>query len=274
MFGPPPPSSRPPRRPPPPGACDCHAHIFGPEQFPPAGETAYAPPPAPYAAYRAMLQGAGGARGGLVQPAAHRLDHRAILDACARAGGQVKAIGLADDSIGDDMLFALRQGGVAGLRFVEMTSPTGSGRYPGSVGFDQLIALAPRMKGLGLQAHLWCGLEHLLDQAPRLLGLGLALVIDHMGQFDAGAGVSAAPFQRFLDHVRDGHWWVKLSLCRISSRYPDYPDARPFHDALVAANPDRLLWGSDWPHLRLGDKTPDVGHLLDLFDDWVSDQDH
>ena len=66
--------------------------------------------------------------------------------------------------------------------------------------------------------------------------------------------------------------WVKLSLCRNSQRFPDYPDIRVFHDSLIAANPSRLLWGSDWPHVRMGELTPDVGHLVDLFHDWTNDR--
>jgi 2-pyrone-4,6-dicarboxylate lactonase len=77
---------------------------------------------------------------------------------------------------------------------------------------------------------------------------------------------------RLCDLVRDGRLWVKLSLCRNSQQFPDYPDLRPLHDALIEANPGRLVWGSDWPHLRMGPLTPDPVHLLDLFLAWAGDQ--
>jgi predicted TIM-barrel fold metal-dependent hydrolase len=78
-------------------------------------------------------------------------------------------------------------------------------------------------------------------------------------------------FRALLSHLRDGRIWAKLTVCRASRAKPDYPDARPLHDALVAANPDRLLWGSDWPYVRMGDLMPDAGRLLDLFQAWVGD---
>lgn len=261
VFAAPPRVSRAPRRPPPAGACDAHAHIFGPaETFPLSGASAYAPPLAPFAAYAAMLQTAGMARGVLVQPSAYGNDHGAILDACARGRGQIRAVGLADPSASDEHLLALRQAGMVGLRFSE----TG---YPGSIGLDALMRLAPRMKALGLQAHLWCPIATLLDHAASLLALDMVLVVDHLG----GLRAPAPPSQmaRFVHIVRDGAWWVKLSLCRASAQFPDYPDLRAFHDALIGANPRRLVWGSDWPHIRLGAEAPDVGHLLDLFDAWI-----
>ena len=68
-----------------------------------------------------------------------------------------------------------------------------------------------------------------------------------------------------------GDIWIKLSLCRVSKMAPDYADLKPFHEALVAANPQRLLWGSDWPFVRMGEQSPDAGQLLDLFAEWVPD---
>jgi predicted TIM-barrel fold metal-dependent hydrolase len=103
-----------------------------------------------------------------------------------------------------------------------------------------------------------------------LTKLGITLVVDHMGRPATAEGVAAQAFQELLLLVADGAFWVKLALCRASTQFPDYPDARPFHDAFLAANPDRLVWGSDWPHIRLSDRAPDVGHLLDLFDEWIA----
>lgn len=261
----------PPRRVPPPGACDAHAHIFGPpDRFPPGRGASYDPPPAPYESYCCMLDSVGSSRGMLVQPAAYLSDHRAIQDACKRSGGRVRGIGLASSDISDGELADLRASGILGLRFVEVADPKGGGRFQGSIGFDELFKLAPRMKALGMQAHLWADCARLVADAPALKKLGIPLVADHMGRPNIAAGVSAPEFQEFLAHVEDGSFWVKLALCRASTQFPDYPDARPFHDAFVAGCPDRLVWGSDWPHIRLGNQAPDVGHLLDLFDDWVA----
>lgn len=268
------PLSHPPRRPLPPGACDAHAHIFGPPQvFPPAGGGSYEPPLAPFEDYRAMLDVTGLVRGVLVQPAAYLSDHRAIVDAVQRSAGFLRGIGVTTSAISDTALADLVANGIIGLRFVEVADPVGGGRFRGSVGFDELEKLAPRMKALGMQAHVWADCERLVADAPMLAKLGIAFVADHMGRPATALGAEAPAFRKFLGLVEDGVFWVKLAACRTSNQFPDYPDTRPFHDALIRANADNLIWGSDWPHIRMGTATPDVGHLIDLFEDWTGADD-
>jgi predicted TIM-barrel fold metal-dependent hydrolase len=102
----------------------------------------------------------------------------------------------------------------------------------------------------------------------------MPVIVDHLGMVPAIAGVEDANFQALLKLVGDGHVHVKLSaVYRLSDNYPDYPDARLFHDALVRANPERLVWGTDWPHPSIAAAVmPDDGHLLDLFHDWTPDR--
>lgn len=269
-----PPPCTSPRRPLPAGACDSHAHIFGPpDKFPFAGGGSYDPPEAPYDVYRAMWDAVGMQRGVLVQPAAYLSDHRAARAACARAGGAIKAVGVTTSAITDDELAALHADGVIGFRFIEVTDPAGGGRFKGGVGFGELVKLAPRLKALGMQAHLWADCERLVADAPLLRALGIPLVVDHMGRPRTSDGVDSTTFQQFLAHVQEETFWVKLSVCRVSTQFPNYSDARPFHDALIASNPDKLVWGSDWPHVRLAPQTPDVGRLIDLFDEWIDRDD-
>jgi 2-pyrone-4,6-dicarboxylate lactonase len=126
------------------------------------------------------------------------------------------------------------------------------------------------MAELGWHLQLWIDVKDLPETIPILKSIGLPVVIDHMGRSDARAGVATAGFQSLLRLVGEGGCWVKLSgVHRISRNPPDYPDARPFCEALVDANPERLIWGGDWPHPRMDDEMPDVGHLLDLFQQWV-----
>jgi len=114
--------------------------------------------------------------------------------------------------------------------------------------------------------------KDLADTIPILKSIGLPVVIDHMGRTDAQLGTSAPGFQSLLRLVGDGGCWVKLSGAhRVSRQAPDYPDAHAFHEALVAANPDQLVWGSDWPHPRMEGEMPNAGHLLDLFNAWTPD---
>ena len=128
------------------------------------------------------------------------------------------------------------------------------------------------MAELGWHLQLWIDVKDLPETIPVLKALGLPVVIDHMGRTDARAGTGTAGFQSLLRAVGDGWCWAKLSGAhRLSRDAPDYPDARPFHEALVAANPERLVWGGDWPHPRVEGEMPDAGHLFELFQMWTPD---
>jgi predicted TIM-barrel fold metal-dependent hydrolase len=160
---------------------------------------------------------------------------------------------------------------VRGLRFNHYFRD-GKLHYRGGVPLDAARTLAPVMKELGWHAQLWIDVKDLPGTIPILKEIGLPVVIDHMGRTDARLGTSAPGFQSLLRLLGEGGCWVKLSGAhRVSHVAPDYPDARAFHEALVAANPERLVWGSDWPHPRMEGEMPDAGHLLDLFNEWTPD---
>jgi 2-pyrone-4,6-dicarboxylate lactonase len=264
-------SATPPKRPLPQGACDTHAHVFGPyKRFPLAAERSYTPPPAPFEGYIDMLDKAGLSRGVLVHPSAYGFDCSAMLDALERAPGRLRGIAVTDASISDAELARMKTLGVRGVRFSE-TSGIGGQKFAGSVGLEEFDALAPRLRDLGWHAQIWIECDALVEAAPRLLRAGIPLVFDHMGRFEVARGTRDQAFQKLLRLLADEGIWIKLSAPRNSKRFPDYEDVRPFHEALLRANPDRLIWGSDWPFLRMGDKTPQVGHLIDLFDEWTTD---
>lgn len=261
----------PPRQPLPPGACDTHAHVFGPyDRFPLAHPSSYAPPLAPAPLHLAMLDILGAARGVLVQPAPYGNDAKPMLDAIAASHGRLRGIGVAGSDATPEHLRQLHEGGIRGLRFVEVRDPQGQ-PYLGSVGVDQLLAMAPLMKSTGLHAQLWAPLDDYARLLPPLLATGLPLVLDHMACLKTERGVDDPAFQSVLRALEAGDIWIKLSLCRVSKMAPAYADLKPFHEALVAANPQRLLWGSDWPFVRMGAQSPDAGQLLDLFAEWVPD---
>lgn len=256
----------------PPDACDAHSHVFGPfDAFPPRQASVYALPDASPAVHAAAREKLGVRYGVLTQPAPYGDDPAAMLAAIRGSGGALKGVAATDSTIDDATLAAWRAGGICGLRFVEMRAP-GGGRYPGSVGVEHLTALAPRMRALGLHAQLWARADDHAALLPDLLTLGVPLVLDHMGCPDPARGPHDPGFRAILDAMKTGHVWVKLSVCRVSRTAPDYPDVRPLHDALVAVAPDRLVWGSDWPYVRL-DPAPDAGRLLDLFGTWLGDDD-
>jgi predicted TIM-barrel fold metal-dependent hydrolase len=216
-----------------------------------------------------MLDRMGFDRGVLVQPAPYAFDCSALLDACARAPEWLRGIAVASADSTDATLQSLKHGGIRGLRFVEVPDPQGGGRYRGSVGFDELRALAPRMAAAELHAQLWADCARIAADAESLLSLGVPLVVDHIGRPDVARGANDPAFARLVALAAEGRVWVKLTVSRASKEFPDYGDVRPLHDALVAAAPHRLLWGSDWPHVRMGALTPDAGHLVDLFDRWI-----
>ena len=268
-----PPLPSPPARPLPRGACDSHAHIFGPfDRFPLAVDRSYTPPEAAAEDYRAMLDAVGFDRGVVVQGSAHGYDNRAIIDAVERSDGRLRGIVVLDDTVADDTLADMAARGVRGLRFTQVVSKRYVGGMKGVSGFDQLYKLAPRLKEHGLHAQLFASCPTIIEHIDALLALDVPLVVDHMAKIGATDwDVTADHYQRFVSLVREGRLWCKLTVVRSAQDFPAYAEARPFQEALVGANADQLVFGSDWPLLNLGDRTPDVGRLVDLFRDWFSD---
>jgi predicted TIM-barrel fold metal-dependent hydrolase len=261
-----------PKVPPPPGACDTHAHVFGPAaKFAYADDRSYTPPDAPLEKYLEMLDRTGFARGVLVQGSAHGHDNSAMLDALARQPDRLRGVAVADADVAPSELRAWHRLGVRGLRFNHFFRD-GQLHYRGGVPLSAAETLAPVMAELGWHLQLWIDVKDLPETVPVLKSLGLPVVIDHMGRTDARAGIATTGFQSLLRAVGDGWCWSKLSGAhRLSRDAPDYPDARPFHEALVDANSERLVWGGDWPHPRVEGEMPDAGHLFELFQQWTPD---
>ena len=259
-----------PKVPPPPGACDTHAHVFGPADcFPYANDRSYTPPDAPFEKYLGMLDGVGFARGVLVQGSAHGHDNSAMLDALKRQPDRLRGVAVADTGVSPAELRDWNALGVRGLRFNHFYRD-GQLHYRGGVPLSAAKVLASVIADLGWHLQLWIDVKDLPQTVPILKSLRLPVVIDHMGRTDARAGTGTEGFQSLLRAVGEGWCWAKLSGAhRLSRNAPDYPDARPFHDALVKANPERLVWGGDWPHPRVEGEMPDAGHLLELFQAWT-----
>lgn len=246
---------------------DCHGHIFGPyARFALSAERSYTPPEATLAAYEAHLARLGFSHGVLVHPSAYGNDYRALLDALASRPSLRGVIVARPGSLPD--LRGLRDQGVRALRFSHR-SDSGA-NFAGSASFDDLLAWAPLLADAGLHAELWTDSAALPAIAPALQGLSVPVVIDHMGGFDARAGVDQPGFQCLLRLVAHGPAWVKLCVYRNLLAEPDVEVGAPFHRALLLAAPQRLLWGSDWPHLRV-QPAPEATALLSLFRRWTND---
>lgn len=268
-----------PRRPrqlPPPGAWDAHAHIFGPaSKFPYAPGRGYTPPDAPVDRYVALLDQLGFPSGVLVQGNAHGFDNRVLLDALTRYPQRLRGVAITDSRIAPAALRDWHKLGMRGLRF-HLFSEAGKPGYVRGVGLEVFEVFRPAMRELGWIMQVFCDWRLMAAIGPTLREIAreMPVVIDHMLHIPAQRSVNDANFQTLLQLVGEGHLHAKVSApYRLSDQFPDYPDAKPFHDALVGANPERLMWGTDWPHPSIPSGImPDDGHLLDLFFDWTPDE--
>jgi len=229
-------------------------------------------PLAPQETYLRMLDLAGLDRGVLVQPTQQACDLSILLHALSRSMGRLRGVAAARADTSDTEFECMQTAGVAGLRFVEAPLPDGTAR-PGAVGFNEIAPLSTRLRDLGWSINVWGRMHALMENLDKILAPGIPVVFEHMGMLDPAEGVQGRHFQIMRSLLQEGRIWVKLSVCRCSGQVPDYPDLRPFSDALIEANPAQLLWGSDWPFVRMHGKEPDVSDLLQLFLRWTGDAD-
>jgi predicted TIM-barrel fold metal-dependent hydrolase len=157
-----------------------------------------------------------------------------------------------------------------GIRAARFSHRSGAGaNFAGSASFDDLLAMAPALADAGLHAELWTDCQALPSIAPRLRELPVPVVVDHMGGFDVASGIDEPGFRELLALVASGKVWVKLCAYRNLLGAADVELGHPFHRALMEAHPQRLVWGSDWPHLRVA-PAPDAAQLLSVFRRWTA----
>jgi predicted TIM-barrel fold metal-dependent hydrolase len=254
-------------------AWDTHAHIFGPvDRFPFAPGRGYTPPEAPVEQFIALHEHLGITRGVIVQGNAHGLDNAVVLDALKRFPNRFRGVAITDTRIPASMLREWHKLGMRGLRF-HLFPPGGKPTMVRGVGLDVFEVFRPTMRELGWIMQTWCDhrvlpeVEGLLREVAR----EMPVVLDHILHMPAERGTGDPGFQTLLHLVGEGIVYVKLSApYRLSQRYPDYEDAEPLHTALLRANPERLLWGTDWPHPQIAaELMPDDGQLVDLFHRWT-----
>lgn len=244
---------------------DCHAHVFGPyDHFPLAVKRVQTPPEATEAQYLAMLGRLGLSNGVLVHASPYGNDHTLLMHVLAR---QPQLRGIIVALPGSSPSFVgLRAKGVRGARF----SHRPGADFPGSASIHDLEHMASALAAAGLHAELWTTCKALPDIELRLRRLPVPVVIDHMGGFDVSAGIDEPGFRTLLRLLEDGHVLVKLCAYRNLLGAVDVDAGRVFQDALLDANPAQLVWGSDWPHLRVS-PVPDALQLLDNFKRWTGD---
>jgi predicted TIM-barrel fold metal-dependent hydrolase len=254
---------------PPPGACDAHCHVFGPpERFPYAEPRPYTPAePAPRERLARLHAHLGFTRAVIVQATPHGTDNAAMLDAIAASGGAYRGVALVAQDITDAGLEALHAGGVRAARFNFVKHLGGA---PDPTYFDRTVQ---RVKALGWHVELHFDALDLGTYADLLARIPVPYVVDHMGRVKSEGGLDQPALANLLTLLRDEHCHVKLSGAeRVSSsgRRP-FDDAAPIARAIVEAAPDRVIWGTDWPHPNVPNDMPDDGERVDLFARIVDD---
>lgn len=255
------PNTRTPKYRPPPLACDAHCHIFGPaDKYPYAPERTYTPPDAPLSRFKQLQAILGLERAVLVNASCHGRDNRVIVDAIAQSHGKYRGVANADASFTEAAFQQLHEAGFRGVRFNFV-------KHLGGVpDMDDFRHVLERIQPLKWHLDLHFDAGDLLDFDVLLKSLPVPFIIDHMGRVPTKNGLEQAPFKQLLALARSNDkCWIKISGAeRISSAGPPFTDAVPFAQALIAAAPDRILWGTDWPHPNIAKHMPNDGDLVDL----------
>jgi len=253
----------------PPGAVDAHCHVFGPgAQFPYAPERKYTPCDASKEELFALRDHLGFARNVVVQATCHGADNRAMVDALMRSNGRARGVATVRSSVTDDELQRMHAAGVRGARFNFVK------RLVDFTPKDELTEIAGRIAPLGWHVVVYFEAVDLPELSDFLSALPTTVVVDHMGRPDVSKAVDGPEFELFIKFMREHvNVWSKVSCPeRLSVTGPKalngeraaYRDVVPFAKRIVETFPDRVLWGTDWPHPNLKDHMPDDGLLVDF----------
>jgi 2-pyrone-4,6-dicarboxylate lactonase len=251
-----------PRFVPPAGAVDAHCHVFGPgERFPYAPQRKYTPCDAPKEKLWALRDYLGFQRNVIVQATCHGSDNRALIDALRDAGDRARGVATVSAAVGDAELAEMDAAGVRGVRFNFVK------RLVDVTPRDELLSVARRIAPLGWHIVIYFEAPDLPDLYDFFASLPTTVVVDHMGRPDVGKPVDGPEFELFVRLMREHeNIWSKVSCPERLSKTgaPHYEDVVPFARRLVETFPDRVLWGTDWPHPNMKSHMPDDGHLVDF----------
>jgi D-galactarolactone isomerase len=246
-------------------ACDCHMHIYD-SRFPVAPTATLRPPDARVDDYRLLQKRLGTTRNVVVQPSTYGTDNRCTLDAVAQIGPTARAVAVVDTSVSDDELKRLGEQGVRGIRFNLVQA--------GATTIEMLEPLSKRVNELGWHVQLHMLGDQIVQIERLLLKLPAPLVFDHMGRIP-GPTFTQHPAYRTIRKLLDGgKTWIKLSGAYMNSRIgpPAYVDVTTLAQIMVRSAPERMLWGTDWPHPTEKTEKPDDALLFDLLSAWVPDE--
>ena len=249
------------------GAWDTHAHVCGPIQtYPLVANRLYNPPVASVTDYLHMLDTLGVERGVLVQPSVYGTDNRALLDGLAQAQGRLRGVAVLPYDVSADEVRHLHRLGVRGVRCNIVDLKEGKGQLP-LAGLQQL---ARTIAALGWHLEFLMHVNEFPDLHRQMRTLPVPLVFGHLGYVPTSVGGSEG-FEGLLDLARAGQAWIKMTApYRLTPESSPYASVAPVARLLCQQVPDRLLWGSDWPHVFIKTPMPNDGDLLDLMGSWMS----
>lgn len=251
-------------------SCDSHAHIMGPvARYAYSPARIYTPPDCLLADYLHMLDTLGVERAVLVQPSVYGTDNTAMLDAMKAAGGRLRGVAVVAEDVSDEELGKLDAAGVRGVRvnIVDVKD-----RKPGTLPMDTLKRMARLIAPLGWHLELLMHVDEFPDLDQQFADFPVEVVLGHLGYMSIGKGTDDPGFQALLRLMKAGRAWVKLTgPYRITAAPLPYPDTVACAKALLDANRERIIWGTDWPHVMLKGKMPNDGDLADVLADWIPD---
>jgi len=246
-------------------ACDCHFHVYDPMRFPIKAGVSI--PNASLAEYRLLQKRIGTSRGIVVTPAPYQTDNRVTLDAVAQLGPNGRGVAVVDPTITEPELKALNDSGIRGIRFTQNPQAT-------ATNVDMIEPLSKRVSELGWNVQISMSTDQIAKLADLWQRLPSRIVFDHLGRLQS-LGVEHPALGVIRGLIDKGQTWVKLSAPYIDSKVgpPTYADASAVVQALVRLAPDRMVWGSDWPHPSLdAAHKPDDATLVDLLAEWAPDE--
>ena len=248
-------------------ATDTHFHILGPAtRYPYIADREYTPPDALPSRCRAQFDVIGIQRAVIIQPSVYGTDNRCAMDAARALGMPTRVIVVVPYETPDAEMAQLHEGGARGVRFILA--------HRGGLPLNTLESFSARAKEMGWHIQLLLTSSDLVALESRLAALPCDIVIDHMGFIKpAEGGLEQPAFQSLLRLLKGGKCWVKFTAAyRQSERIAPYSDLFAFAHKLVQEHSDRILWGSDWPHVAFKGDMPNTTDLFDLLGDWAPDE--
>jgi predicted TIM-barrel fold metal-dependent hydrolase len=258
------------------GACDCHVHVFDPASFPYAGERVYTPPPAVLADLRDLQAALHFDRVVIVQPSVYGTDNSCTLDAIRKLGGRARGVAVIDRTTSATALDDMAASGIRGVR---LNFETAGESDPDAIRRG-VAAVAEQVRSRNWHIQFNTSLPVVAALHDDFAAMPFPVVFDHFARAKAALGPSQPGFDTLLRLVKSGRAYVKISAAyRISDKTPDFPDAPAIAQALIAANPERIIWGSNWPHPGRGTTRTDIappypnddGRLLNQLPKWAPD---